>query len=85
MGLGCKDWGVGLGQTVTLRPSFPGETGSRVTAHFDPEEGVLAASIVAKGEHYFIEPSRRHIKQSHDFHMISYRASDLKHNITRYG
>ena len=53
-----------------------------MSAHYDPSEGVLTASIHTDTDHYFIEPSHRHFHQSHDFHMITYRASDLKYNIT---
>lgn len=62
--------------------SLAGEVGSEVSAHLDKKEGVLTASILTSTEHYFVEPSNRHFSQSHDFHMISYRASDLKLNIT---
>ena len=60
-----------------------GEEVSRVTAHLDQQEGLLTASIYTSTEHYFIEPSHRHIHQSHDFHMISYRRSDLKSTFGR--
>ena len=63
-------------------PGDAGEPWSRVSAHYDPSVGELTASIRTETEHYFIEPSHRHFNQSHDFHMITYRASDLKHNIT---
>lgn len=52
-------------------------------AHLDGT-GILTASISTSDDHYFIEPSHRHFKQSHDFHMISYRGSDLKFNTTRW-
>lgn len=61
----------------------PGEVGSKVTAHLNQEEGLLTASIHTPSEHYFIEPAHQHFKQSHDFHMISYRVSDLKQNSTQ--
>ena len=57
--------------------------GSRITAHLNQEEGVLTASIYTHEEHYFIEPSHRHFKQAHDFHMISYRKSDIKSTFDR--
>lgn len=61
-----------------------GEPQSIVVAHLDHERGLLTAAISTQHDHYYIEPSHRHISKSHDFHMISYRASDLKYNLTRY-
>ncbi len=54
---------------------------SQVSAHLDGKTGILTAAILTKDEHYFIEPSFRHFDESHDFHMISYRRSDLKYKL----
>ena len=58
---------------------------SSVTAHFDNRTNILTASIATNTEHYYIESSHRHFVGSHDFHMIAYRGSDLKYNLTRFG
>ncbi len=55
---------------------------SMVHAHFDHTEGLLSASIVTHTDHYYIEPSHRHFSGEHEFHMISYRGSDIKYNLT---
>ncbi|XP_064382693.1 ADAM 17-like protease isoform X2 [Halichondria panicea] len=55
---------------------------STVHAHYDRTEGLLSAAILTSMDHYYIEPSHRHFSQSHDFHMISYRGSDIKYNLT---
>ena len=60
-----------------------GEKDSTVAAHVDHRTGVMTASIAVSSERYYIEPSHRHFHESHDFHMITYRASDLKYNLTR--
>ena len=72
-------------------PLFPpylswssGDPKSSVTAHLNHDTGILTASIHTVEDHYYIEPSHRHFRQAHDFHMISYRVSDLKFNLTRY-
>ena len=64
--------------------SLTGEPNSSVTAHLSHDTGILMASIRTSDGHYYIEPSHRHFPQPHDFHMISYRAADLKYNLTRY-
>lgn len=72
--------------TLLSHRSLPptGEPNSLVVAHLDHRTGELTASISTQHDHYYIEPSRHHISVSHDFHMISYRASDMKYNLTRY-
>ena len=60
------------------------DVSSSISAHLDMQAGELTASISSGNEKYFIEPSHRHFRQSHDFRMISYRASDLKYNLTGY-
>ncbi len=55
---------------------------SSVHAHFDHTEGLLSAAILTHVDHYYIEPSHRHFSPSHSFHMISYRGSDIKYNLT---
>ena len=59
------------------------EPRSSITAHLDHDSGLLTASISTEHDHYYIEPSHHHLNASHGFHMISYRASDLKYNLTR--
>ncbi|XP_019849541.1 PREDICTED: ADAM 17-like protease [Amphimedon queenslandica] len=54
---------------------------SDVTAHMT-EDGIMTAIIVLDIETYYVEPSSRHIKESHDYHMITYKASDIKYNMT---
>ncbi|XP_038052085.1 ADAM 17-like protease [Patiria miniata] len=51
-----------------------------VKAHVD--NGLLTAKIYAPKDHYNIEPSWRHIREPHDYHMIAYRSSDVKRNKT---
>lgn len=57
-----------------------GDSLSHVKAHID--HGVLTASIAVKEDTYIIEPAWRHIHESSKQHMISYRHSDVKSNIT---
>lgn len=52
---------------------------SRVVVHFD-YDGLITGNIELNGEIYFIEPSWRHISEPHDFHMITYKKSDLLYN-----
>ncbi|XP_065197181.1 ADAM 17-like protease [Sycon ciliatum] len=54
-----------------------GQERSRVVAHVS-DENVVSASIHLPDETYSIEPSRRHFKSPHNFHMIAYRDSDIK-------
>lgn len=42
------------------------------------EDGILTASVVLPHETYHIEPSWRHIPDSMENHMITYRSSDIK-------
>ncbi|KAL5255547.1 hypothetical protein ACHWQZ_G010947 [Mnemiopsis leidyi] len=54
---------------------------SRVLIHI--RDHIVTGSIqVSDQEKYFIEPSVRHISKPHDFHMIAYKQSDIKFNIT---
>ncbi|XP_074656602.1 ADAM 17-like protease [Tubulanus polymorphus] len=53
-----------------------GESGSDVYAHF--EDDALHAEITTEHEKYIIEPSWRHLPHSHNYTMISYKASDMK-------
>ena len=58
------------------------EPHSRVLLHV--KDNLVTGSIqVSDQEKYFIEPSGKHIKESHDFHMIAYKLSDVKFNFTR--
>lgn len=57
------------------------DPGSRVIIHV--RDDLVTGSIqTSAGEKYFIEPSARHIPEPHDFHMIAYKQSDIKFNIT---
>ena len=54
---------------------------SRVLIHV--KDNIATGSIeVSDQEKYFIEPSAKHIKEPHDFHMIAYKLSDVKFNFT---
>ena len=60
------------------------EPESRVLLHL--KDNIITGSITTvEGERYFVEPSHRHIKEPHDFHMISYNLADVKYNFTREG
>lgn len=60
------------------------EPGSQVLLHI--KDNVATGTIQTAGrEKYFIEPSHRHIKEPHDFHMIAYKLSDVKFNLTKPG
>ena len=55
---------------------------SRVLIHVK-DEIVTGTIEIFNKEKYFIEPSHRHIKVPHDFHMIAYKLSDVKFNFTK--
>ncbi|KAL5255765.1 hypothetical protein ACHWQZ_G011105 [Mnemiopsis leidyi] len=62
--------------------SLVDEPHSRVLLHI--KDNLVTGSIqVSDQEKYFIEPSGKHIKEPHDFHMIAYKLSDVKFNFTR--
>ena len=62
--------------------SLVDEPYSRVLLHI--HDSLVTGSIqVSDNEKYFIEPSKKHIKEPHDFHMIAYKLSDVKFNFTR--
>jgi len=57
---------------------------SRVLLHI--KDNVVHGSIqTSEGIKYIIEPSSKHIKEEHDFHMIAYKLSDVKFNFTQPG
>ena len=60
-----------------------GSPDSHVTAQLHPKSGVLTASIHTTQEVYYVEPLSRHFPESHDNHMISYKHSHLKFNMTK--
>jgi len=67
--------------TEYLEGTLLDEPDSRVLVHI--KDNIVSGSIqTAEGEKYFIEPSSRHIKEPHDFHMITYKLSDVKFNFT---
>lgn len=57
-----------------------GEPSSHASVHV--EHGIITASIATKDDTYIIEPAWRHISESGNQHMISYRHSDVKSNLT---
>ncbi|KAL5255764.1 hypothetical protein ACHWQZ_G011104 [Mnemiopsis leidyi] len=58
------------------------EPASRVLLHI--KDNIATGSIeVSDQEKYFIEPSGKHIKEPHNFHMIAYKLSDVKFNFTK--
>ncbi|KAJ7337748.1 Disintegrin and metalloproteinase domain-containing protein 17 [Desmophyllum pertusum] len=57
-----------------------GDPSSHASVYVD--HGVITASIATKNDTYFIEPAWRHIGQSSNQQMISYRHSDVKSNVT---
>jgi len=60
------------------------EPDSRVLIHI--KDNIVTGTIqTADNEKYFIEPSHRHVKEPHDFHMIAYKLSDVKFNFTSPG
>ena len=62
--------------------SLVDEPYSRVLLHV--HDNLVTGTIqVSDNEKYFIEPSEKHIKDPHDFHMIAYKLSDVKFNFTR--
>ena len=57
---------------------------SSVLVHI--KDNIVTGSIqVSDHEKYFIEPSEKHIKEPHNFHMIAYKLSDVKFNFTKPG
>ena len=62
--------------------TLTGEDDSRVIGHFHPDTSVLTATIRSGKDYFYIEPSYRHINESHDFHMIAYHQSHVKFNLT---
>ena len=65
-----------------LEGSLVDEPSSRVLIHI--KDNIIHGSVqVSDREKYFIEPSDKHIKEPHDFHMIAYKLSDVKFNLTK--
>ncbi|KAL5255949.1 hypothetical protein ACHWQZ_G011235 [Mnemiopsis leidyi] len=57
---------------------------SKVLIHI--KDDIVTGTIeIFDGEKYYIEPSYRHIKVAHNFHMIVYKQSDVKFNLTKPG
>lgn len=85
---------VPLGQNLTLySPSCiensdmcftTGIEDTWVSAHLHPTTGILTAAIHTPDDVYYVEPSFRHFHRSHDFHMITYKQSHVKFNLTGY-
>ncbi|CAI8050029.1 ADAM 17-like protease [Geodia barretti] len=50
-----------------------GSPDSHVIAHLQPQSGLLTASLHTPTEVYYVEPLSRHLPESHDSHMISYK------------
>ena len=65
-----------------LEGSLVDEPSSRVLVHI--KDNIITGSVqVSDREKYFFEPSDKHIKEPHDFHMIAYKLSDVKFNLTK--
>jgi len=79
---GWSNWKQHLVDTDEFyRGYLEGEINSTVTAHVS-KSGVLTASIHTDSEHFHIEPSQDYIKEPHPFHMVAYRASDVKSRLS---
>ena len=61
-----------------------GEDKSHAWVHVD-DDGIVTATITVENETYHIEPSWRHFKEPHPFHMITYKSSDIMSNLTVCG
>lgn len=59
-----------------------GSPDSHVTAQLHPLSGILTATVHSREEVYYIEPLSQHFGGSHDSHMITYKHSHLKFNLT---
>ena len=65
-----------------LEGSLLDDPGSRVLVHI--KDGIVTGSIqTSDREKLFIEPSHRHVKEPHDFHMIAYKLSHVKFNFSK--
>ena len=72
---------VTIDKNEWLEGELMNEPGSRVLIHL--KESVVTGTILtAEGEKHYIEPSHRHVKEPHNFHMITYKHTDVKFNIT---
>ncbi|XP_065897950.1 ADAM 17-like protease isoform X2 [Dysidea avara] len=58
-----------------------GDKRSLVVAHIS-EVGMFTGMVTTSDEVYHIEPSHRFIKEPHNYHMIAYRLSDVKFDIS---
>ena len=69
---------------MLINAVIAGSPDSHVIAHLQPTSGLLTASVHTPTEVYYIEPLSRLLpgQQSHDSHMISYKHSHLKFNLT---
>lgn len=56
------------------------DEGSSIQAHFESDGGAdnLVATIHTKQDTYVVEPSWRHLPQSKNYSMITYKASDMR-------
>lgn len=61
-----------------------GEEKSHAWVHVD-DDNIVTATITLENETYHIEPSWRHFKEPHPFHMITYKSSDIISNLTSCG
>ena len=64
-----------------LEGNLVDDPNSRVLVHI--KDGVVTGTIQTSDlEKFFIEPSHRHVKEPHDFHMIVYKLSHVKFNFS---
>ena len=61
-----------------------GEKKSHAWVHVD-DDNIVTATITLGNVSYHIEPSWRHFKGPHLFHMITYKSSDIISNLTSCG
>ena len=55
-----------------------------MVAHLHPTSGTVTAIIHTPAEQFYVEPLFRHFNESCDSHMIAYKHSHLKFNLTGY-
>ena len=74
----AQSWHVDYNINDHYEGAIENEPASLVRIHL--HEGVITGTIILEGETIFIEPSWRHIKEQHVYHMIVYKMSDLLYN-----
>lgn len=61
-----------------------GNNRSHAWVHID-DDNIITATITVENDTYHIEPSWRHFKEPHPFHMITYKSSDIISSLTACG